>query len=227
MKGLKKVLIILNLLLMLFFCIACGTSQMKDTPVEEKDLQEEENIDHTQYWSWNGNVYENTFAGIKFEKFENWHAYTNEELLQMQENDYANLMESVAEMYKDRIVYAASAQSEDKDSSFFICYENKTKLEEEKGKEMTLERYVSSYKTSMNFMGYKELTLISESTEEFCGSTYTCLQYSIYTSYNGGGYITKNVYMRQIDDYFITITLTTSPFGEESMEEMISRCSEL
>lgn len=210
-----------------------NSNELDDSSVEEiysadveKNDDKSQDIDHTLYWNWSEGVYSNSFVGISFRTFEDWHQYTNEELIQLQDNDYSNLASVVKELYKERIVYAAYSNSEDRDSFFSLCYENKDKLEEVKGKKVSLDNYVSEYKTSMTFM-LKDAEIISEGDVSFCGYTYKCLEFSIYTSYNGGGYIRKNIYFRQVDDYFITLTLTAGPFGKESIDDIVARCSAL
>lgn len=198
----------------------------KEIGTLEKDIDEysEQEKDHTKYWNWKDGVYSNSFVGLTFETFEGWRQYTNEELIQLQDDDYANLHSSVRELYKERIVYAACSNSQDKDSYFNLCYENKQKLEKIKGKEVSLEAYVAESKTIAKFM-YKEAELLNEGDVIFCGNTYKCLEFSIYTSYNGGGYIRKNIYFRQVDDYFVTLTLVAGPFGNETIEDIVARCS--
>ena len=222
----KKTLAIILSICFLFCLTACNkdnTTSETDNSKTDFDEHVEKEIEHSKYWEWTDGVYYNSFVGLSFETFDNWHQYTNEELIALQDADYANLHPNVKELYKDRIVYAAYSNSEDKDSLFSLCYENKYKLEEIKEKEVSLDNYVSEYKTSMLFM-FKDAEILNEHDTVFCGNTYRCLEFSIYTSYNGGGYIRQNIYFRQIDDYFVTLKLVAGPFGNESIDDIVSRC---
>ena len=74
----------------------------------EEENRPQANLDRDKvkdkYWEWTDGVYYNSFVGLSFETFDNWHQYTNEELIALQDADYANLHPNVKELYKDRLM---------------------------------------------------------------------------------------------------------------------------
>lgn len=194
--------------------------------VDYSNYPQDNTPDFSKDWKWENGVYNNSFLGLSFKTFENWSEPSNEELTELQDEDYKNLNDSVKEMYKDRITYACWSTSEDKNSSFSICYEDAKKLEQAKGNKVLLNDYVEETKNLYNNM-FKEARLDSESEIEFCGKAYKRLEYSIYTSYNGGGYAKRNVYFCELNGQFVTITIHSSAFGTITIDDMVARCSAL
>lgn len=231
----KKVLLLSLILSLVISLCACQNTKEKNAGKDPAVSEEiTGNADETtdtapaadvdaEHWHWTNGVYFNSYAEITFKTFDGWSQYTDEELLELQEADYANLDPVVKEMYKDRIIYAAYSCSEDKDSFFSVCYEDIVKLGTIRESKVTLDSYVSEYENSISFM-YKDADVSDEGNVEFCGKTYRCLKAVIHSSLNNGVSIKKNIYFRQIGDNIVAITLNAGPYGNESIDDITARC---
>ena len=196
-KLLKIMMIIMLALCMIITITGCGNKEV-DNNQEAKEEKREFSMGE-----WKDNVYENDFLGFKFTIPDGWNRLTEEEI--------AEEMELAKELVSDLQKLSLEA-SKLQNAYFLVASDEKTGeniriISEKPLIDATTEDYIDAVKSGLKeaeTIKYEEVGV----TKEKVGNI-DCDVLTEKGSYLGVSILQK-YYIYKVDDYFITIIVTTS-----------------
>lgn len=225
MKKLKVLTAILLALMFVLFAMGSGSGE----PVENDDIVINDNVDigepteapeavkkTVSRGTISGNVYTNDFAGFTFTKPSDWVYATDEEIAQtinagQSMLDLSLLEEALSTTASIYDMYAV----DDYGNNVMVCYEN-TMLTA--FRELTVDEYVESFKTQLLSVDTYDYELSSTEDITLGGTAYKKV---VATADYNGYTITQAYYITIIDNYAVSIILTSSTMDIAEMEAMI------
>lgn len=208
-KTIKGLLIFLLIASMMFVLTGCGNKdnveqEDKESSTVITEQNEETNVEQQKrpefsMGEWNDNVYTNDFLGLEFNLPEGW-GYSSDEELE----------ETNKQVAEQNGVYYVSAMDPTTGNNINI-------FSEKPSVNITTEEYINQLKTQLSAVEAIAYEIGETSKEEIAGREYDTLEMTATIS---GIEVTQKYYMYKIDEYFVSM-IVTSVTGEDAIDEIM------
>lgn len=218
----KKLLAILMCATLLFSLAACkggntgGTADVSDKNTQATETTEPEKKELSR-GTISGDVYTNEFSGFTFTKPAEWNYLSDEELMQLIDAgqevlDFNALQETLS---KTASVYDMSV-SDAYGNGVIVCYENTmlTAL-----RKLTVDEYIEAFKSQLQNVSDYTYEFISSEDVKLGDTEYRKLVCNITVN---NVELTQAIYITVIDQYAISVTITSVTESVETIEAMFS-----
>ncbi|MDF2512478.1 MAG: hypothetical protein K0S04_2344 [Herbinix sp.] len=176
--------------------------------------------------TWNENTFENSWLDMRFQINDNWSIASDEEIstrmgvgaeyLSILNGSNKEALEAAAKLTS---IYGFMIYKTDLSTTINLIYENLTKSVG--GTKLDERSYLDYIKKQLPSKQYK---LIDESTTKIAGKTFYTTEFSLN---NGVSNLSLKYITYKLDDYMVSLVISSTPDGEKEVEEFLNNITTL